>query len=243
MCTVSFVPRAGGYYLAMNRDEKIARGPATPPARVQLGTVSAIYPRDVEGGTWIGVNEQGIAFALLNSNEAQPVSEKRRSRGDIIPALISLSSLDEVRRAMPDTILHGVLPFRLIAISSHEQRVDQWAWDQQRRDLQSHDWKPQHWFSSSLSDQQAAQWRGAVCQTAWSEKDAGSLSWLRRLHASHENGAFSVCVHRDGVKTVSYTELICTPDIVQCDYSSGSPCHVEASRLSLTTARPMRGGC
>ncbi len=226
MCTLTFIPR-------------IARGPAAPPARMQSGTVTAIYPRDVEGGTWIGVNEQGMAFALLNWNRHGASTEKTRSRGEIIPALVSLSSFDELQISMRDADLHGLLPFRLVAISPLEKKVAQWRWDQRTRLFQAHEWKPRHWFSSSLSDDLAELQRGAVCRAAWGEPAAGSLPWLRRLHASHEDGPrpFSICVHREYVRTLSYTEMVCTRQRVSTYYVSGSPCETRLIAHSLGIAR------
>ena len=36
-----------------------------------------------------------------------------------------------------------------------------------------------------------------------------SLAWMRRLHRSHvpAPGPFSICVHREDARTVSYTEI------------------------------------
>jgi hypothetical protein len=36
MCTISFVPKLRGFYLAMNRDEEFTRSTALPPAIVNL---------------------------------------------------------------------------------------------------------------------------------------------------------------------------------------------------------------
>ena len=239
MCTLTFIPRADGYILAMNRDEQIARGPATPPAVVQLGSARAILPTDVEGGTWIGVNEHGLAFALLNWNrEGQPVI-KTRSRGVIIPALLALSHIGEAPVAMQRADLDGIHPFRLIGVSPREKTLVEWQWDQRKLQFSIRDWKSGNWFSSSLSDDQAGAQRGAVCDAAWGEPDAGSLAWVRRLHASHgeEPGPFSICVHRKCVETLSYTELVCTPNDVRCTYFPGSPCLIRGVELSITMKR------
>src|SRR5260370_426377 len=119
MCTLTFIPRNNGYYLAMNRDERIARGSATPPARLVLGKTSALYPRDIEGGTWIAANELGHGFALLNWNDviakgAKPL--KTRSRGSVIQDVVHLRSLDQVQDRLNHLDLTGILPFRLVGV-------------------------------------------------------------------------------------------------------------------------------
>src|SRR6266700_456283 len=92
MCTLTFVANEGGYLLGMNRDEKITRGHASPPAVVESGPSRAVYPQDVEGGTWMAANDGGNAFALLNWNDVGVVHRKVRSRGCVIPSLISAAS-------------------------------------------------------------------------------------------------------------------------------------------------------
>jgi len=46
MCTISFVPKLRGFYLAMNRDEKFTRFTALPPAISDLADRRAIFPRE-----------------------------------------------------------------------------------------------------------------------------------------------------------------------------------------------------
>ncbi len=142
MCTLSVITRDKDYLVAMNRDEKIARGAGEPLETHHLHDTAAIYPSDGAGGTWIAANAYGITLALLNWN-------------DIVESF-----------------------------------------------------------------------RGEACHNAQKESDAGSASWLRRLHASHAGGPgpFSLCVHRDDVKSLSYSEVMVTPTCVQVGHFRGSPC-------------------
>ena len=230
MCTLTLVTRANGYSLAMNRDEQLIRGVATPPALVNLAETTAIYPRDGAGGTWVAANSHGIALALLNWNDVpQPNGEKVRSRGDVIPALIHFSNYDKILSTLEALDLQGTWPFCLVGVFPAEKRMMEWSWTHRRLESRLHEWKLRHWFSSSLSDEQASAQRGAVCQGAWKESDAGSVPWLRRLHASHANGPgpFSLCVHRENVKTLSYTEIHCEFPKIACVYGEGSPCEMQ----------------
>ena len=58
------------------------------------------------------------------------------------------------------------------------------------------------------------------------QSDAGSVPWLRRLHASHagDPGPFSLCVHRQDVETLSYSEVMVTAEYIQMGHFRGSPC-------------------
>ena len=227
MCTLTVVTRDNGYSLAMNRDERLTRNDAVPPAKVHLPGAIAVYPRDSIGGTWVAVNDRGVALALLNWNDvAQPTTEKTRSCGAVIPNLIGCSSSMEVRITLEGLDLNGVWPFRLVGVFPSEQVISEWNWNRDARETHSHEWKPRHWFSSSLSDALASEKRGEVCQASWTGSDAGTLPWMRRLHASHANGPgpFSLCVHRESVGTLSYTEIDCGVDKVECRYWCGRPC-------------------
>lgn len=239
MCTLTFVPRENGYYLAMNRDERIARGVGTPPERVDLAGVSAVYPRDIEGGTWIGANARGAAFALLNWNDVPNRVSKLQTRGAVIPEVLTSATNREAREQLERLDLQGMLPFRLIGMFPAERRIREWRWDQKSLSCCVHSWDKKNWFSSSLSDENASVQRGATCENAWKQPDAASLPWLRRLHSSHDAtaGPFSICVHRESVETLSYTEFTCTPTQLICNYFPGNPCSMEEPRLYVELRR------
>ena len=233
MCTLTVIPKDDGYLLAMNRDEQLTRGEARPPVRFDLGPTSALYPRDVLGGTWIASSSHGISLALLNRNEIALTSaapqEKGRSRGELSPALIQRTSYSDIHDALTAFDRRGILPFRLVGILPEERTISEWTWDNVRLTSRSQHWSPRHWFSSSLSDARATTERGAVCSEAWQEADAGTRLWLRRLHASHSNGPgpFSLCVHRELVATVSFTEVVCNRNEVRMEYFAKGPCAME----------------
>ncbi len=229
MCTLSVLTRENSYLLAMNRDERIARGAGEIPEIHQLDGTAAIYPSDGAGGTWIAANGYGMSLALLNWNDIvqRPLdSSKTRSRGQIITALGSYSRMAELQAAFGVLDLEGISPFRLVSVFASEKAIGEWRWDSSRLTFQAHGWQSRHWFSSSLSDKHAERLRGTVCRNAQYEADAGSVLWLRRLHASHAGGAgpFSLCVHREAVETLSYSEVILTPKDVQMGHFRGSPC-------------------
>ena len=99
MCTVTTVPHDDGFRLACNRDERRDRPAATLPAVHRLQHNTAIYPVDpVGGGTWVGVNDAGLAATLLNrtlDSATPPGCAPPRSRGLIIPHLLGSRSLTD----------------------------------------------------------------------------------------------------------------------------------------------------
>lgn len=232
MCTLTVVTGDDTYVMAMNRDEKIARGAGLLPEIHEFDGTKALYPSDGDGGTWLATNEYGIALALLNWNDITPygtAATSRRSRGRVIPALIDSRSFSDLQEVFGVSNFKGMMPFRLIGVFPSEQEIWEWRWDSARLDFDVHAWEARHWFSSSLSDERAESLRGATCRVARHQSDAGSVRWLRRLHASHVGGPFSLCVHREDVKTLSYTEVMVRSGSVSMCHFRGSPCAMNSA--------------
>lgn len=245
MCTVTFVPRANGYLIGMNRDERIARGAGNPPGVHRLEGTRTVCPDD-KGSTWIGSNQHGITLALLNWNTPIAQQTFRRSRGLIIPELVSFANIGELNTALMTYEFVGCAPFRLVAAIPGDRSVLQWSWDGTHLARRAYGWEMRHWFSSSSSDKRAQELRGHTCSRATKDMKAGSVAWLRQLHRSHEHGpgAFSVCVHRELVETLSYTEVCCMPGRLEMFHSIGSPCRpretyiMELQRLGSPISTP-----
>jgi len=111
MCTVTFVPTAGGYRLGMNRDERHARAAGLPPAVRDLEGRVAVFPSEPGGGTWIAVNERRAAFALVNW---YPLARVRAFR---------LLGVFPAARALLEWAWDG----RRLRCASHGWDVRQWA--------------------------------------------------------------------------------------------------------------------
>ena len=247
MCTLTIVTGNDEYIMAMNRDEKILRGAGLPPEIHEVDGTRAVYPSDGNGGTWVATNEYGVALALLNWNDIAMHSRdaKRRSRGRVTPALIDSRSLSDMHEVFSVSNFAGMMPFRLVGIFPSDQEIWEWRWDSAQLECLVHEWESRHWFSSSLSDERAESLRGAACRTARHESDAGSVRWLRRLQASHIGGPgpFSLCVHREDVRTLSYTEVMVKSGSVRMCHFLGSPCAMnpaDTTEIEIDRKRPAR---
>lgn len=248
MCSLTVVIGIDTYLMAMNRDEKIARGAGLSPEMHEFDGTRAMYPGDGNGGTWLATNEYGITFALLNWNDValhRRAFPKTRSRGRVIPTLIDSRSLSDLHEVFSVSNFAGMMPFRLVGVFPSEQEIWEWRWDSAQLDFDVHEWESRHWFSSSLSDERAESLRGAACRVARDESDAGSVRWLRRLQASHAAGLgpFSLCVHREDVKTLSYTEVMLSSGSVRMCHFRGSPCTMnpaDPTEIEIERRRPAR---
>jgi hypothetical protein len=224
MCTLSFIPKPGGYLIGMNRDERLSRETALLPEINQ--SLKAIYPREEGGGTWIAANGAGVAFALLNRKTGPGNPIKARSRGEVIPSLAASRQVEEAFIEVGRLDSRGMLPFRLAGFFPAEKVVMEWTWDSGKLSRAKLPWQARHWFSSGISDEMARRVRSLTCAEAWRRRDAGSPGWLRGLHASHapSRGSFSICVHRSDAGSVSYTEIACDASAVSMKYHRGQPC-------------------
>jgi Transport and Golgi organisation 2 len=234
MCTVSFLPKSQGFYLAMNRDEKQDRFTSLAPMVVELEAHRAVFPLEPTGGTWISANDAGVCLALVNWHRIKREPNNGiRSRGEVVRKLAGISTSDEISAAITKLPLRKLRPFRLIAIVSAENRVIEWRWNLNRLSVRKHSWESRHWFSSSFDEAMAEAERTRVCAAQLDESAKRDVKWLRRLHRSHEpeRGPFSICMHRPTNATVSYTEVAVSGRSVVMCYKDGPPC----SRRSTTT--------
>ncbi len=227
MCTVTFIARRRGYLLGMNRDELLARPVAVPPALHLVGKRQALFPTEPGGGTWIGVNDAGVTFALINWYAVKVrVTATAASRGEVVKRMLTVTTPAEALELLQARRLKATNPFRLIGIFPDPDRVFEWRWNLSRLTSEEHDWAINSWFSSGHDEAGAQESRGEIYRDALGSPSAGSRDWLRRLHRSHgaECGPYSHCMHRHDAATVSYTEVEVTSCQAKVRYLPGNPC-------------------
>jgi uncharacterized protein with NRDE domain len=225
MCTVTIVPYHDGFRLVCNRDEQRDRRAATPPAvhRLQHGT--AIYPVDpVGGGTWIGVNDAGLAAALLNrtiDSAVLPGCTPLRSRGLIIPNLLGCRSLTDALE-----IAEGLDPaqfdlFRLVLVQRMAAVVltsDGLALSVQTMSLS----RPLMLTSSSLGDAVVEAPRRRLFERLVLKNDGAWLAAQTRFHAHQWRSCadISVTMERQAARTVSRTWISVTSHASELCYDA-----------------------
>lgn len=235
MCSVTFWPVDSGYRLAMNRDELLTRAPGLPPALERVGERRVLHPRDPAGGTWISVNDRGVAFALINwyavpSRAALPAV----SRGEVVLALRPVTSSADVGEHLSSMNLSRVNPFRLLAFFPANREVREWRWDLATLSEQEIAWAPAFWASSGHDEPGAQRLRAATFERWRTRGEAGTWEWLRQFHGSHdpERGPYSVCMHRADAATVSYAEVQVEGGEVVLRYRASAPCQKGAAGFS-----------
>jgi hypothetical protein len=245
MCTVTFIARRNGYALGMNRDEKLTRISALPPARYHLGKRDAIFPSEPQGGTWIGVNDARITFALINwYSVSARVTGQTVTRGQIVKSALPLDSPDLVNETLKHAPLNCVNPFRLIGIFPAQRAIVEWRWNLDRVERLDLPWQTCTWISSGWDEPGAQQTRSKAFQRAL-RRSVKDVNWLCRLHRSHapRQGPYSICMHRSDAETVSYTEIVVSGSVATMAYQPGPPCcEMPMSSASLSARNPLGDG-
>jgi hypothetical protein len=253
MCTVSWVHVEGGYHLFCNRDERTTRGMGLPPAVRDVRGVTAIAPADRDfGGTWLGVNEAGVAVCLLNRYDVAPpvLAGGMTSRGLLVLDLLDSPSRMAVRERLSETVLERYLPFTLVALAPGEPAlVARWNG---RNCLFEYDGEFSNPLVSSSFDE-AVVAASRRQQLALAVEEAGDLTpeVLAGFHQSHAPapGPYSVCMHRHDASTVSFSHVVVSPERVELRYQDGPPCAgrraerlaIPRAAVELETAGPRTG--
>jgi len=227
MCTLTFIPRAKGYYLVMNRDEQLTRVAGLPPSRRIINGHSVLSPSEPGGGTWIVLGENLTSFALINWYSVRArVKDKPVSRGEVVNSVSASDSIERVDAALVGLPLQRINPFRLVGIFPATCEVVEWQWDLKKIVRKHHRWKPRQWISSGLDEAIAQRIRSETFRKMQLQHSAGTLAWLRRLHRSHSpgRGPFSTCMHRPDAATVSYTEIKVVNQKGTMSYKGMAPC-------------------
>ena len=87
MCTLVILRRPDHRWpvlIGANRDEMVSR-PASPPARHWPDRPEVVAGLDqLAGGSWLGVNDWGVAAAILNRHGSLGPAPGQRSRGELV---------------------------------------------------------------------------------------------------------------------------------------------------------------
>ena len=100
--------------VAANRDEAFAR-PSLPPAVLREDPPRAFGGRDVTaGGTWLGINEDGLVAGVLNRQVRLPRDLTRRSRGQLCLDLLECRRADDAAARVAREPAGAYNPFNLL---------------------------------------------------------------------------------------------------------------------------------
>jgi uncharacterized protein with NRDE domain len=110
--------------IAANRDEFLAR-PATDPMQVEDDPWIVAGIDLVAGGTWLGVNQQGLTAGILNRRTEQGPDPTRKSRGALCMDALHCRDLAEARALVAGRAGDDYNPFNFLVASAEGAFVAQ----------------------------------------------------------------------------------------------------------------------
>jgi len=123
MCTVVVLRRPEAPWpllLAANRDELSSR-PWRPPARHWPERPDVTASLDVEaGGSWLGINDDGVVAAVLNRVGSLGPAAGKRSRGELVLEALDHADASAAAAAMVDLDPEAYRPFNLLIADSRD---------------------------------------------------------------------------------------------------------------------------
>jgi len=167
-----------------------------------------LWPLDpAGGGTWIGVNDAGIATVLLNRCPSPRRLQRQPdvSRGSIIPALLRCRSIESVVHAANRLRLARFAPFTLVIVQNRLV-LSMTSVDGQGEWRSFATSQPRLFTSSSLGDERVAGPRRRLFERMVERSRfplAAQLAFHR--HAWPARPEISVLMSRDDAATVSRT--------------------------------------
>ncbi|GGK73715.1 NRDE family protein [Amphritea balenae] len=249
MCTVSWLVNTEGYQLFFNRDEQRSRSKALPPQQFQNQNVAVLMPIDPDGGgSWISVNNHGLSLCLLNFYQGRLPGGILKSRGQLLKALSSLTTEQEISIRLSALNLHQYAPFTLLTFTL-ENQPQGFQWDGNTLTILS---IHSPITSSSVEFDRVYSARQANYLTLGESPDADQLlayhqshqtspwldqnnpptnKYLREKNGLSIQGEQSVCMHRDDAETVSLSHIEVTQEKVCFNYIDGSPCELQPSGM------------
>jgi transport and Golgi organization protein 2 len=117
MCTLVILRRPGHRWpvlIGANRDEMIDRA-SKPPGRHWPDRPELVAGLDtLAGGSWLGVNDWGVAAAVLNRHGSLGPAADRRSRGELVLEALDHADAAAAARALVDLDPEAYRTFNLI---------------------------------------------------------------------------------------------------------------------------------
>ena len=244
MCTLTFAWRVfddAPLVVAANRDEALDR-PAVSPSVVDADP-AVLAPRDEQaGGTWIGVNDDGVFVGVTNRWTDVDLAAER-SRGLLVDDALAQSSAADARAVVEDAVAADEYDgFNLLVADADDCTYFEWDGDLVVESLEPGvhvvvnvgrvdefeipDVRRE--YAESQADN--ARTVHSALQVHDGESATGCRERAAAVLRDHEYG---VCVHGDGYGTRSSSLLELGTDI-RYWFADGSPCETEYERVRTT---------
>jgi uncharacterized protein with NRDE domain len=237
--------------VAANRDEFYGR-PATGPTLLGHDPIVVGGQDLVAGGSWLALNEHGVAIGVLNRRTDAPVDPTRRSRGILCVELAQKRSAAEAAAALQSVAPGAYNPFNILAADRRDAFVAQNRQDAttvQRLEPGTH-----LLTNLDLNDptcpriSRSSRSFSAIGERYANHADLSTLvSELRSLLADHATAlddrqpTDQLCIHTALYGTRSSSLILAgEDDELAWLHAAGAPCRVPHRRIALLPRRQSR---
>ncbi len=232
MCIFSAIFRqhsACPMFVLANRDESYSR-PSSPP-EIVLKSPGESWVGGLDrlaGGTWLGVNENGLLVAITNRPKSQ-VPADVRSRGLLCRDLLEEPSVEAARAQLARQLdRYAFAGFNLLVFSRRGAFVFEGGDRPREHVLEPGVHTIANGALNDLDDPRVRRAHLAMQELLRSTDQLDEwISESSRIAGWHAEGdAAPICLHRDGSGTVSSTILAVTQDAREARYlhAGGPPC-------------------
>jgi len=216
MCTVSILRNGSGFVLTANRDELRVRDECGLKQRAD-GVTTSIYPVDAQAkGTWVGVNDYGLAASLLNMYEAD--YQGSLSRGLIIPRLLEFNCLNDIRLWLTQSF-EPTLYSAFVLLVMDSDNVYRYRWDGVKLTEELIEFSQCFLESSSSVDlHETLAYRQRLFHD-WHQNGGDMKSiFIFHLRCDKNNTSQSVCMARELSHTKSVSQIRVNSNRVEFNY-------------------------
>lgn len=123
MCTVVILRRPGHLWpvlIAANRDEMRDR-PWSPPARHWPDRAEVVAGRDeLAGGSWLGINDDGVVAAIMNRPGSLGPAPGARSRGELVLEALDHADAADAAAALSHLDPNAYRPFNMLIADNRD---------------------------------------------------------------------------------------------------------------------------
>lgn len=204
----------------MNRDERWDRAPEQAPRFIpgEPGRPGWVAPFDsASGGTWIGVNDRGVAACMLNgfapADRALRGDPSVPSRGSIIPRILEEQGGDGPARVPANLDFSAYPSFTLLVVSAQGGEIVRW----EHGGALTTEPVPMGWSfltSSSWNEPEVTAWRRRAFES-WRDAGAPTIHEIPTWHLLAPDGeeASSPFMTRTNAATRSITVVRVDADL------------------------------
>jgi len=228
MCTLVALHRCtpGAFlWIAANRDEYLDRASEGPALRHgRAGAIVAPLDRRA-GGTWWGVNADGV-FAALTNRPTRELDATRRSRGQLVLDALAAPTARAAATSLAGLGRDLYNPFNLFVADAREAYAVVYEDGPHAQALEP---GVQVIGNADPNAREVAKIartldRAELVAAGPPERIADGLAEICRGHEAGDDPLASTCVHRGGYGTLSSTLLRLGPDGPLLQHADGPPC-------------------